>query len=153
MILAKYGRLNISNKISLFGKLSIFLFLFFFPIWNIYYSRILADEGLYYSTIYHNSHDLGIAEQAALRQNSAGRLAVGPPALSHQNPTVCSFACRCRLRSALWSLFQLSPARCLIVRPYAESKFSCRAVVVNILYCNFLWPQPPSPSLPLQRKK
>ena len=113
----------------------------------------MADEGLYYSTIYHNSHDLGIAEQAALRQNSAGRLAVGPPALSHQNPTVCSFACRCRLRSALWSLFQLSPARCLIVRPYAESKFSCRAVVVNILYCNFFMASTPLPFPPPAKKK
>ena len=30
--------------------------------WNIYYGRTLADEALYYSTIYPNSHDLGTAE-------------------------------------------------------------------------------------------
>ena len=39
--------------------------------------------------------------QAGLRPNSARKLAVGPPALGHHNPTVCSLAYRCRLQSAL----------------------------------------------------
>ena len=33
--------------------------------------------------------------------HSARRLAIGPPALAKLNPTVCSLACRWRLRSAL----------------------------------------------------
>ena len=38
-----------------------YIYYFFFR-WNIYYSRTLADEALYYCTIYPNPHDLGTAE-------------------------------------------------------------------------------------------
>ena len=51
-------------------------------------------------------------------------LAVWPPALGHHNPTVCSLPCPWRLRSAMRAnqeFFQKSPARCLIMRPYANS--------------------------------
>ena len=35
--------------------------------------------------------------------HSALRLAIGPPALTKPNPTVCSLACRWGLRWALWA--------------------------------------------------
>ena len=47
------------------------------------------------------SRDLGTAEQAGFWPNSAHRLAIGPPALGHNNPTVCSLACRWQIRLAL----------------------------------------------------
>ena len=50
----------------------------------------LSTEALYYSTIYHNSCDLGTAQTPL----------VGWP-LAKLNPTVCSLACRWRLRSVL----------------------------------------------------
>ena len=40
-----------------------FLFFFIFYARNIYYSGTLADEALYYSTIYPNSRDLGTPNQ------------------------------------------------------------------------------------------
>ena len=48
----------------------------------------------------------------------AHRLAIGPPALAKPNPTVGSLACRC---GPINSLFLLSPARCFVVRLYADS--------------------------------
>ena len=47
------------------------------------------------------SRDLGTAVKADLRPSPQSRLAVGPAALGHHNPTVCSLACRWQLRSAL----------------------------------------------------
>ena len=57
--------------------------------------------------------------------HSARRLAIQPPALAKPNPTVCSLACRWRLRAALRAdqesfSIETHPI-CLIVRPYADN--------------------------------
>ena len=56
-----------------------------------------------YSTIYptprtQSSLARYSARKLAISSNSTHNLAVGPPALSHHNPTVCSLACRWRLQ-------------------------------------------------------
>ena len=58
---------------------------------------------IYYSTIYPNSNSLvtWVPQSRLAFGLSARRLAIGPPALAKPNPTVCSLACRWRLRSAL----------------------------------------------------
>ena len=66
--------------------------------------------------------------------HSARRLAVGPPALGHNNPTMCSLACRWRLRSALRadqeSFLKESG-------PLLDSKALCRQLrVVFQRFCN-----------------
>ena len=69
--------------------------------------------------------------------NRPFKLAFRPLALSRHNPTVCSLACRWRLRLALQAdqePFILSPARCLIVGPIIHLR-----VVLHLLY-----PTPPS---------
>ena len=57
--------------------------------------------------------------------HSAHRLAIGPTALAKPNPTVCSLACRWRLRLALRAdreSFSIGThPLCLIVRPYANN--------------------------------
>ena len=46
-----------------FGPSNFYLFFYFFYLkLNMYYSRTLADEAIYYSTIYPNSRDLGTAQ-------------------------------------------------------------------------------------------
>ena len=70
--------------------------------------------------------------------HSARRLAIGPPALAKANPTVCSLACRWRLRSTLWAdqeSFSIESG------PLFDSKALCRQlrVVLQLLY-----PTPPS---------
>ena len=54
--------------------------------WNIYYSRTLADEGLYYSTINPKSCNLGTGQTPHVGWPSG----LWPSA--KQNPTVCSLA-------------------------------------------------------------
>ena len=71
-----------------------------------------ALKHISYSTLYPTSCDLGTAVEAGLGPSLQHRLAVGPLALSHHNPTVCSLPCCWRLRLALLankSLFRLKP--------------------------------------------
>ena len=66
--------------------------------------------------------------------HSARRLAIGPPALAKPNPTASlaagGYDWPC---GPIESLFLLSPARCLIVRPYYTAP-SCLTVVLTTTF-------------------
>ena len=89
-----------------------------------FYSGTLADEALYYSTIYPNSRDLGTARACKLGLWPTPHVGWGS---AKPNPTVCCIACRWRLRSALRAdqeSFSIESSRLL------DSKALCRQLRV-----------------------
>ena len=64
--------------------------------------------------------------------HSARRLAIRPPALAKPNPTVCSLACRWRLRSALRADRQ---SFSIESGPLLDSKALCRQLRVVLQCC------------------
>ena len=89
-----------------------------FDPWSKLFDCQLAGEALCYSTIYPNSCDLGTTEYSGLRPSQQSRLLVRPLAVTFLKCAASLAACHYdRTCRPIKSIFLLSPARCLIVRP------------------------------------